>query len=893
MEYCPRRCSRIAFACLIAFMLIPGIVQAVTGRLIVRLEGKLAGVIPPSLTLNGCETEESVVLGVLALSAGEVRFENLEPGVYRIAVQGASTGSASLDVGIHAGLTTLLSYDLARGVLRIDPLRPDPFGLDETWEAGWLACLPRDGEEEALRAITSPAPPRLASLDGLGLNGSALRDNPSVGGDGMARSVSVPVGLTPAAEATATRRVLSLSDPGYGDGEATTGDRSRSSYQATIARRFPSAPWKPYLFGSMRALDYRDAAPSVFDNGILPHNGLDAVELMTRADLRPANGTRLTALLYGEGTRRRYFLESFRRIPSHAPREDRAEVEGALRLTHDLQPRLRLLGEVSVQRTFAAVGDGRFFDQLRRYGRDLDAQNRTVEWNLYWSDEHVYNYFRRNVEVDLGARAEVWKDAGTSCSSGAGLQVRRGTYRSYENLDPILTLTGTYLAQAIGYDRTGEEHVDSGGGGPAQPLTLTGFVTARRPLYAGEAEAGLRFTSYRTGQAPLKHLSQPLRHEAGIGDVLDLAAKTDRAVVDPRLGYTRPFGSRVRLWLSGGSESRIPPSQALFYSPAFLQIAATNPDVPKTILGNPGLKPERSWVGAAAAGARMGQGLSVRAGAEGRVTQNAIAPRSVSVGEDSLLYYVNEGRRDLIGLFARAMWEPSPRMSARASYDLSRSRTETVEPSLLDAAWLDGDLPMRGADMQEGLPIIFPSSDDGQDRGLYPSLYDQRHRISVALLVRSAKDQTRGADQTFVSDLEAGALLRAASGRPLTWTKVYRAGGLSEETSPVAADRSRNSVRLPWTAQLDLRVAWTMRFLGAEAQGWIDILDVIGTRNVLRAYPATGEGDDDAWLSSREGASEARRNGDAFVKAYRERLQDLLNYDEPRLVRLGIRLGRP
>ena len=43
MEYCPRRCSKIAFACFIALMSIPGIVQAVTGRLIVRLEGKLAG----------------------------------------------------------------------------------------------------------------------------------------------------------------------------------------------------------------------------------------------------------------------------------------------------------------------------------------------------------------------------------------------------------------------------------------------------------------------------------------------------------------------------------------------------------------------------------------------------------------------------------------------------------------------------------------------------------------------------------------------------------------------------------------------------------------------------------------------------------------------------------
>jgi hypothetical protein len=134
------------------------------GRLIVHLEGDLAGPIPPTLTVTGPGREESRLLDALALASHQITIADLEPGVYWIVLTGTGSsdaaGGTAIEVGIHDALTTLVRARIDSGRLSIDPFRPDPFGLADGLDARFLATLPGSGEEAGSGLLTSPEPAR-------------------------------------------------------------------------------------------------------------------------------------------------------------------------------------------------------------------------------------------------------------------------------------------------------------------------------------------------------------------------------------------------------------------------------------------------------------------------------------------------------------------------------------------------------------------------------------------------------------------------------------------------------------------------------------------------------------------------------------------------------------
>ncbi len=865
-----------------------------TGRLVVHLEAVQTPAFPPTLSLIGMDRAEAAVVGAIAFAAGEVRFDDLEPGIYRLGLEGTAGSAASVEIGIPAGGTAAAAYDVDRATLRVLPYEPDPFGLADGLDAAWIAALPGEGTETASGLFTSPSAPRPTVLDGVDVTGKGFRRPVAVRGGSMVRSYRAPIGVVSAARDRASFEILSSGDARYSDIEAATGSLGRHSFEGSAARSFGDISWKPRAFLALRGMNYLDATGSIFENDRLPHNGLDELELLARADARPGARTKLGLLAYGEGTRRHYFLEPYRYNPSHSPRQDRANFQGAMRLQHRPSSGSLLLAEMGWQRTYVATGDGRYFDDLRKYGRPSDVNDATVDgMGLYWqgddpaslADEgHVYNYFRKNLEVDVTGRLEVWKDPGTPRAFGAGIHARRGTYRSYEHHNPIRTLfdVGYTNAQAIGYGIDGTEHDDSSERSPGTPLSLAAFATTRRPIGGGEMEAGLRASIFRSGQRPLRDLKVPRFVDP---ERLNLDDEKTHATIDPRLGFTRSLASRIRIWTAAGIETRVPPSEALYYSEDYLlRVAETDdPAFRNTILGNPGLASERDWSVAAALGIDLGRSLLLRVGAEGKRTTDAITAGSVPVEDDSLTYYMNDGDRDRIGLFARADWEPSRWLALRASYDLSRTRTETSDPVLLDGAWLDHDLPLRGADMTEGLPLLFPINDDGIGRDAYPSLYDRRHLASVATRIRVPVDLLGEGGRILLEDLEIGALFTFASGRPFTWVQSYPFGELlTDESLHETEGDERNSGRLPEVYQLNLRLTRKVDLFGADLLAWAEVLNALDRENPIRVYHTTGDAEDDGW-----------RDPDAAydLAAYLERLRDLHNYSEPRLFRVGLRLG--
>jgi hypothetical protein len=106
--------------------------------------------------------------------------------------------------------------------------------------------------------------------------------------------------------------------------------------------------------------------------------------------------------------------------------------------------------------------------------------------------------------------------------------------------------------------------------------------------------------------------------------------------------------------------------------------------------------------------------------------------------------------------------------------------------------------------------------------------------------------------------------------------------------------------RLPWQFRLDLRVDKDFDInLNKKDDGskrkaylnaYLQVLNVLDTRNVLRVYPATGNPDDDGYLAAPEWQRQINNQTDpiAFREIYEVFVNRPGNYSSPRQIRLGV-----
>lgn len=142
--------------------------------------------------------------------------------------------------------------------------------------------------------------------------------------------------------------------------------------------------------------------------------------------------------------------------------------------------------------------------------------------------------------------------------------------------------------------------------------------------------------------------------------------------------------------------------------------------------------------------------------------------------------------------------------------------------------------------------------------------------------------------------------MAAQSGLPYTAFQTNdRFSVFDSFTPPVAG--SVNSSRLPWTTQVDVRV--DRRFAAGPASvtvfAWAE--NVLGARNVLAVYRATGQPDRDGFPATASGRAALATPGDRLLyEAYtggpvnvggRQSTGAPFVYGQPRQIRIGLVLG--
>jgi hypothetical protein len=105
-----------------------------------------------------------------------------------------------------------------------------------------------------------------------------------------------------------------------------------------------------------------------------------------------------------------------------------------------------------------------------------------------------------------------------------------------------------------------------------------------------------------------------------------------------------------------------------------------------------------------------------------------------------------------------------------------------------------------------------------------------------------------------------------------------------------------NGARTPWQYRIDARLEKTFDIKMSEKRRgtvsvYLWIQNLLNTQNVVAVYRATGNPDDDGFLSTAEGqqlaASQASQQ--AFIDQYNIRVQNPDNYSLPRRSRIGVR----
>jgi hypothetical protein len=233
-------------------------------------------------------------------------------------------------------------------------------------------------------------------------------------------------------------------------------------------------------------------------------------------------------------------------------------------------------------------------------------------------------------------------------------------------------------------------------------------------------------------------------------------------------------------------------------------------------------------------------------------------------------------------------------------YDLRRTNNVRARISYtLQFAEGTGSSPSTAvALVSAGLPNL---------RQIFPLDWDRRHSFNITLDYRFASGknysgptstrQIKGTDQVktiqWLRNTGANFTISGGSGTPYTQSEnvigVYTGGGT------YLLDGTINGSRLPWQFRIDTRIDRDIQVSSnpdsrAYLNVYLQVLNLLNTRNIISVYPATGTPDDDGFLTAPEWQSSIETSLDpaAYRDLYALRMNSPFNYSVPRQIRLGV-----
>jgi len=236
------------------------------------------------------------------------------------------------------------------------------------------------------------------------------------------------------------------------------------------------------------------------------------------------------------------------------------------------------------------------------------------------------------------------------------------------------------------------------------------------------------------------------------------------------------------------------------------------------------------------------------------------------------------------------------------SYDLRRTGNVWMKASYT-LQFADG----TGSDATSGLNMI--NSGQPNLRTTNPFSYDQRHAFVGVLDYRFADGKAyngpkwtkkiKGSDKVktiaLLQNTGVNFTFNAGSGTPFSRQTNIVAEALGGGNTTLAG--TINGSRLPWQFKVDARIDRDIYFNWGKREMYVNVylqvLNVLNSKNIMGVYQATGNPDDDGYLAAAEFQNQisAQTNEQAFRDQYAVAVNRPWNYSLPRRVRLGVSIS--
>jgi hypothetical protein len=237
------------------------------------------------------------------------------------------------------------------------------------------------------------------------------------------------------------------------------------------------------------------------------------------------------------------------------------------------------------------------------------------------------------------------------------------------------------------------------------------------------------------------------------------------------------------------------------------------------------------------------------------------------------------------------------------TYDLRRTSNARLRASytLQFADGTGSDPNTAAAFIRSGQPNL---------RTLNPLDIDQRHRVNISLDYRWGEGNeyngpvtsktSKKTDKTkkiyWLENTGFNLTMFGGSGTPYTRSATIYPSLISAAGRVIKG--SINGSRLPWQFRIDMRIDRDFGFTmgkGDKAKSaylnvYFQILNVLNSKNVMGVYAATGNPDDDGYLSAAEWQTqiEQQLNAESYRDIYSMAVANPYNYSSPRQIRFGI-----
>lgn len=439
-----------------------------------------------------------------------------------------------------------------------------------------------------------------------------------------------------------------------------------------------------------------------------------------------------------------------------------------------------------------------------------------------------------------------------------------------------------------GYDVDGNE-VDEGYDAPRKPIFAAVYVQNKLEYQDLILNLGVRYEYMNTKNKTFKDpLSPEFNQDLDIIDEANLVDAKPFHLVLPRISFSFPVTDRTVFYAMYGKYAQMPSLNQLYVGNTTLSRTVSPITRGNAFLTPVGflMKPERTTQYEMGFRQSLTENFAFTISGFYKDTKDQLQVRSFVNQQGNKLFtaYLNEDFGTVKGLEFTFELRRTHRLAAKFNYTLSDARgTGSNSRSAFGAV-----------EQNIGRPTNF----------INPLDFNQTHRGSLIFDYRFGKDD----GGPILEQFGINTIFSFNSGHNYTKIKELKELGQANVwdigVEPLNDPRASfpveplNSSTTPWVFNIDVNLSKVINFGAVNVEFYINILNLLNTKQIVNVYPTTGSAQDDGWLGNPLAAPfhEIPQYAD-FYRAINLKNRwaymtvtgnDL--YESPRQVRFGIKL---